>query len=81
MQPGEYRVEAEAPGFKRLLREAISLQVQETAVVNLQLELGELSQVTTVTAAEASSSHSHHSAPSFVQMCSTESNKSASHRA
>jgi hypothetical protein len=53
LQPGEYRVEAEAPGFKRLLREAISLQVQETAVVNLQLELGELSQVTTVTAAES----------------------------
>jgi hypothetical protein len=38
LQPGEYRLEVEAPVFKRLVREAISLQVQETAVVNLQLE-------------------------------------------
>src|ERR1051326_2769292 len=52
LQVGQYRVEAEATGFKRLVREAISLQVQETAVVNLQLELGEVTQVTTVTAAE-----------------------------
>ena len=53
LQVGAYRVEAESTGFKRLVREAISLQVQETAVVNLQLELGEISQVTTVTAAES----------------------------
>src|SRR5258708_6453058 len=41
---GVYRIEAQSPGFKRLVRDAISLQVQETAVVNLQLELGEISQ-------------------------------------
>src|SRR5438105_2744229 len=52
LQAGAYRIEAESAGFKRLVREAISLQVQETAVVNLQLEVGEISQVTTVTAAE-----------------------------
>src|SRR5262245_9772822 len=52
LQVGQYRVEAESPGFKRLVRDAISIQVQETAVVNLQLELGEVTQVTTVTAAE-----------------------------
>ncbi len=52
LQAGAYRVEAESAGFKRLVREAISLQVQETAVVNLQLELGEITQVMTVAAAE-----------------------------
>src|SRR5262245_51264090 len=48
LEAGLYRVEAESPGFKRLVRESISLQVQETAVINLPLELGEVSQVTTV---------------------------------
>src|SRR6266540_3496397 len=42
LQVGQYRVEAESSGFKRLIRDAISIQVQETAVVNLQLELGEV---------------------------------------
>lgn len=53
LQVGEYRVEAELTGFKRLVREAISLEVQETAVVNLQLELGEVTESVTVTASEA----------------------------
>src|SRR5437879_2185832 len=52
LQAGAYRVEAESTGFKRFVREAISLQVQETVLVNLQLEVGEITQVTTVTAAE-----------------------------
>ena len=52
LRVGAYRVEAESAGFKHLVREAISLQVQETAVVNLQLELGQVTQQTTVTAAE-----------------------------
>ena len=53
LRVGEYRVEAQVTGFKRLIREAISLQVQETAVVNLQLELGEITEQVTVTAAQA----------------------------
>jgi hypothetical protein len=52
LRVGEYRVEAELPGFKRLVRQSIVLQVQQTAVVNLQLELGTITQETTVTAAE-----------------------------
>ena len=52
LRVGEYRIEAELPGFKRLVRQTIVLQVQETAVVNLQMELGTLNQETTVTAAE-----------------------------
>lgn len=53
LRVGAYRVEAQATGFKHLVRDASSLQVQETAVVNLQLELGELSQEVRVTAAES----------------------------
>src|ERR1700736_4339458 len=53
LRVGVYRLEAQSPGFKRLVRDAISLQVQETAVVNLQLELGEISQEVRVTATES----------------------------
>ena len=40
------------PGFKRLIRPSILLQVQQTAVVNLQMKLGTVTQETTVTAVE-----------------------------
>ena len=48
---GGYRVEVQATGFKHLVREGISLQVQQAAVVNLQLELGQATEEMTVTAA------------------------------
>src|SRR4051812_39368764 len=44
LQVGSYRVEAQMTGFKHLVRDSISLQVQETAVINLELQLGEMSQ-------------------------------------
>ncbi len=50
LRVGEYRVEAELAGFKRLVRQSIVLQVQETAVINLQMELGTVNQEMTVTA-------------------------------
>lgn len=40
---GNYRVEAEFTGFKRVARSGIRLEVQQTAVVDLRLELGEIS--------------------------------------
>src|SRR5437763_2624291 len=49
LRVGVYRIEGQSPGFKRMVRDGISLQVQETAVVNLQLELGEISQEVRVT--------------------------------
>jgi hypothetical protein len=52
LQVGEYRVEAQLTAFKRLVRDGISLEVQETALVNLQLELGAITEQVTVTAAE-----------------------------
>jgi hypothetical protein len=52
LRVGRYRIEAESTGFKRLIRDEITLEVQETAVVNLQLELGEITESVTVTAAQ-----------------------------
>ncbi len=49
LQVGAYRVEAQLTGFKHLVREGVSLQVQETVVVNLELELGEMTQEIKVT--------------------------------
>ena len=46
---GEYRVKAEAPGFKALVRNGIVLLVDQSAEVNLRLEVGEVSQSISVT--------------------------------
>lgn len=40
---GNYRVEATLPGFKRAVRSGIVLEVQQAAVVDFTLEIGELS--------------------------------------
>lgn len=47
---GNYRVEAVASGFKRLVREGILLQIQQTARVDFQLSVGELAESVLVTA-------------------------------
>src|SRR5687767_10074270 len=47
---GNYRVEAEASGFKVAVREGITLQVQQTGVVNLTLEVGNVSERLVITA-------------------------------
>lgn len=52
LRAGMYQVEAELSGFKRLVRQGIALAVQETAVVNLQLELGAVTEQVTVTASQ-----------------------------
>lgn len=52
LRVGRYRVEAQSTGFKRLIREEITLEVQETAVLNLQLELGDITESVTVTAGQ-----------------------------
>lgn len=41
---GEYRVEATAQGFKQAVRRGITLEVQQTAVVDLTLAVGETSE-------------------------------------
>ncbi len=45
---GTYRVSAEAPNFKRLVREGITLVTGQTATVALALDAGQVSEVVTV---------------------------------
>ena len=47
---GEYRVEVESEGFKRAIRSGVVLQVQQTAVLDIALELGAVSETVDVTA-------------------------------
>ncbi|MGC4085072.1 MAG: carboxypeptidase regulatory-like domain-containing protein [Vicinamibacterales bacterium] len=46
---GTYRVEAELQGFKRVQRNRLALSVGETAVVNMQMEVGTVSETVEVT--------------------------------
>ena len=47
---GTYRVTAEAPNFKKLVREGITLTTGQTATVALTLEAGQVSEVVTISA-------------------------------
>lgn len=47
---GPYRVAAEQAGFRRVLRDGIILQIQETAEINLVLEVGVVAEAVSVTA-------------------------------
>jgi hypothetical protein len=49
LQPGRYRLEAFKPGFKKIVREGFTLNVQERPTLDLQLETGEVSDTITVT--------------------------------
>jgi hypothetical protein len=49
--PGTYSVMAELPGFKKFLREEITLQVNQTVRVDIELSLGGVSETVEVTAA------------------------------
>jgi len=47
---GEYRVEVEAEGFKTAVRSGIVLELQQTAVLNIALEVGAITETVDVTA-------------------------------
>lgn len=47
---GEYRVEVETDGFKKAIRSGIILELQQTAVLNISLEVGAITEVIDVTA-------------------------------
>lgn len=49
--PGNYRVEAERTGFKKLIRENVTVAVSGTVGLDLQLEVGEVTQEVSVTEA------------------------------
>jgi hypothetical protein len=48
--PGVYRVSAEAPGFKKFLREGIEVRVTESVEVQIVMEVGSVTEVVEVTA-------------------------------
>ena len=51
LPPGTYNVTAEAPGFRRLLRNGIVLQVNQRAALDLELQVGQVSETIEVAAA------------------------------
>jgi hypothetical protein len=50
LPPGEYRVEAEVSGFKKVIRENITLDVARQLRVDIGLEAGQVSETVSVTA-------------------------------
>jgi hypothetical protein len=50
LQPGEYVVTAEKPGFKRALRKGITLAVADTTHIEITLEVGAATETITATA-------------------------------
>src|ERR1051325_10083033 len=49
MQPGVYDIQVEHPGFRRSLRSAVELQVQQTARIDFVLEVGQVNESIQVT--------------------------------
>ncbi len=52
LMPGPYQVTAELSGFKTYVRKGITLSINTEAVVDVKMEVGEMSQSVTVTAEE-----------------------------
>ena len=50
LAPGEYQISAEAPGFKKELRKGITLSAGQHPVVDIALEVGQVTEAVTVTA-------------------------------
>ncbi|MBI1764593.1 MAG: TonB-dependent receptor [Acidobacteria bacterium] len=47
--PGTYRIQAEAKGFKKYLREKVAVQVNDTVEIDVALEIGDVGETVTVT--------------------------------
>ena len=50
LAPGDYRIDVERPGFKRGVREPVTLQVDQRQALDFKLELGQVSETVAVTA-------------------------------
>ena len=50
LKPGEYEITAEAPGFKKFLRQGVTLNTGEHPVIDIHMEVGEVTQAVTITA-------------------------------
>ena len=53
LPPGSYRIEAEMTGFKKKVLENVTVEAEQTQGVNINLEVGDVSQQVTVTADSA----------------------------
>lgn len=51
INPGDYRVSVEAPGFKKFVRDGITLRTAEIPRIDVHLELGNVTESVTVTGA------------------------------
>src|SRR5262245_29450480 len=51
LQPGEYTVEASAPGFKKFMQTKVNLAVGQQARLDISLSVGEITENVTVEAA------------------------------
>ena len=54
---GEYRLEAEAPGFRKLVREGVMIVVDQRAQINMQMEVGNVTQSVEVVGMRRCSRH------------------------
>src|SRR6185503_9785547 len=50
LQPGKYSISVEAPGFKKLVRDNLVLNIAQTVTLDLTLEVGGVTEQVTVTA-------------------------------
>ena len=50
LQPGQYKLKIEPPGFKKYVREGITLQIQDRPTIDVVLEPGETTSSVTVSA-------------------------------
>jgi len=50
LTPGAYQIAAEAPGFKRYLREGLQVTTNDRMALDIQLEVGQIAETVTVTA-------------------------------
>jgi hypothetical protein len=48
--PGQYKIEVEMTGFRRMAREPITIEVQSTVRIDVPMQVGDVSQVVEVTA-------------------------------
>ncbi|HEY6987115.1 MAG TPA: carboxypeptidase regulatory-like domain-containing protein, partial [Bryobacteraceae bacterium] len=48
--PGQYSVEVQKPGFKRVLRSPVTVETQSTSKIDIPLQIGDVSQTVEVTA-------------------------------
>ncbi|MES1257987.1 MAG: TonB-dependent receptor [Acidobacteriota bacterium] len=49
LQPGRYNLSAEAPGFRKIIQSNVELRVNQRAEVNMQLQVGQVSDTMEVT--------------------------------